>query len=233
MTRNYKFLYFIYALIINGLVTFFLPISFTISFRKPDIGNGTTNVAAEISFLLSSVQVALNVYACAVKILIMAFFLSTLKSTSVVLKKLDARCQTKEEKRVIFKVIKTGRRMVLGFASAYWSYAVASVLSSVLLGRPPYSLYLPYINWKNSKWEFALASIIEFFLMYGACSQEVVNDSYAAIYVNILRAHLKALSIRISRLGTNLEDNEKDIYANLKQCILDHKLLIEYHKFIL
>lgn len=220
MPERRKWLYALYSLIPNVLVTIWLPVSFVFSYAT------MTTEDLVPSSLLTSIQVAINVIGCSVKIVVMAFLLPKLRTANVFMDRLDARCRAEEEIAELRKIVQQGNRFVVLFAMSYWSYASSTFLGSVIFGRPPYALYNPFIDWRKSRLEFIAASLMEFALMDVACFQQVVDDSYAVIYVCILRTHMNILLMRLGRLATNTETKLEENLEELKLCIIDHKNLL-------
>ncbi|XP_039959864.1 odorant receptor 7a-like [Bactrocera tryoni] len=220
MPERRKWLYLLYSLIPNTLVTIWLPLSFVFSYATMS----TEDLVP--SSLLTSIQVAINVIGCSVKIVVMAFLLPKLRTANVYMNRLDARCCVEEEIAELRKIVQQGNRFVVLFAMSYWSYASSTFLGSVIFGRPPYALYNPIIDWRKSKLAFITASLMEFALMDVACFQQVVDDSYAVIYVCILRTHMRILLMRLKRLATSAETILEENLEELKLCIIDHKNLL-------
>lgn len=220
-TERYKYVYIVYSIFVHSCVTIFLPASFIASYVL------ASNRNLDYDTLFTSIQVAINVFGCSLKICMLLYFIPHLLTAEPVMAKLDERCVAEDEVELLYKIKNLGLKLVVNFSITFWSYALSTFVVSIIAGHPPYSLYLPKINWRNSKWEFFLASFIEFILMDSACFQQVANDSYAAVYVCIIRAHVNILRLRIRKLGADpeksLEDNEED----LKLCIKDHKNLIK------
>ncbi|XP_053952163.1 odorant receptor 7a-like [Anastrepha ludens] len=226
MPARHKWLYALYSLIPHALVTIWLPLSFVFSYA--------TMSAADLvpSSLLTSIQVAINVIGCSVKIVVMAFLLPKLRTANAFMDRLDARCRDEDEILELRKIVRQGNRFLVLFAMSYWSYATSTFLGSVFFGRPPYALYNPFFNWRKSKLEFIVASLIEFALMDVACFQQVVDDSYAVIYVCILRTHMNILLMRIKKLATNAETSVEENLEELKLCIIDHKNLLGLYNIV-
>ncbi|XP_004531172.2 odorant receptor 7a-like [Ceratitis capitata] len=226
MPARRKWLYSLYSLIPNSLVTLWLPLSFVFSYF--------TMSAEDLvpSSLLTSIQVAINVIGCSVKIVVMAFLLPKLRKANAYMDRLDARCKDEDEIAELRKIVKQGNRFVVLFAMSYWSYASSTFIGSVTFGRPPYDLYNPFIDWRKSKLEFVAASLIEFALMDVACFQQVVDDSYAVIYVCILRTHMNILLKRLGKLATCTEMSLEQNLEELKLCIRDHKNLLGLYNIV-
>lgn len=221
-TDKNKFGYTLWMIFIHFWVTIFLPSSFIASYSLKSSKN------FEYDVLLTSIQVAINVIGSSGKIVMLLYYIPHLKTTEPIMAELDKRCTEDDEIKLLHDLNILGRRLVVNFAICFWSYATSTFIVSILAGHPPYSLYLPYINWRNSKEEFIVASVIEWMLMDGACFQEVANDAYAAVYVCILRAHVNILRLRISKLNTKPNRTLKENEEELKMCIKDHKKIIEW-----
>lgn len=183
----------------------------------------------EIGNLLTSFQVAINVVGCSIKIILMFFLLPQLIKCEPIFEKLDKRCSSPAEKQLIKRFIHDGNRFVVLFAMAYWSYSTSTCISAVIFNRLPYNIYNPFIDPHASWGYFILAVLMEMVPMDVACFQQVVDDSYAVIYVSTLRTHMQALLLRLQRM--NADDAGKDMeernVEELKQCIIDHKNIIE------
>ncbi|XP_019894952.1 odorant receptor 42b-like [Musca domestica] len=224
-----RFLYFLWSLFVNLYATIYLPTGLVVGI--------ITHRDVAIGDMLTSLQVAIDVVGCAIKIVLMYFLLPQLLQCDPVLERLDKRCTSPEEKDLVRRFISHGNRFVILFGMAYWSYASSTCISAVLFHRLPYNLYNPLLDATASKGSFVLGVFVEMMPMYLACSQQVVDDSYAVIYTQILRTHLKALVFRLQHLnddhrnenGVISPEAEERNIENLKLCIIDHKNIIELY----
>ncbi|CAD7085721.1 unnamed protein product [Hermetia illucens] len=57
---------------------------------------------------------------------------------------------------------------------------------------------------------------------------DVSNDTFPAIYMLVLTAHVKTLNIRIRRLGVHVTESWQATNEELRQCIKDQQMLVEY-----
>ncbi|XP_061393086.1 odorant receptor 7a-like [Musca vetustissima] len=230
-----KTLYFVWSLVVNLYVTILLPTGFIMGIID------VTDENVEIGNLLTSFQVAINVVGCSIKIILMYFLLPQLLKCEPIFERLDKRCTSRKERDLIRRFIHDGNRLVVWFAIAYWSYSSSTCISAVLFGRLPYNLYNPFIDAQASMGNFILAVLMEMVPMDIACFQQVVDDSYAVIYVQILRTHMQALLIRLKHLNdeddameldgyNGDEDSEERNVEKLKLCIIDHKNIIELYE---
>lgn len=221
MPKNNRVLYIIWSLFINLLVTVYLPVGFAMSFTK------LSGAELEIGNVLTSLQVAINVLGCSIKIILMGFLLPKLLSCSPIIEKLDKRCHTKEEIDTIKKFIKEGNRFVVLFSISYWTYSSSTCVSALAFHRLPYNIWNPLIDSKISNLHFYAAVFVEMALLDVACFQQVVDDSYAVIYVSILRTHLEILLKRIKNMNKNANISLQENFDELKMCIIDHKNIIQ------
>ncbi|XP_073828356.1 odorant receptor 7a-like [Musca autumnalis] len=219
-------LYIVYSIIINCLTTLFTPISFTSSYFIK------SNAAVSFDIKLSSMQAAIDVYGCAIKILVLIYYKHKLEAAEKLMDKMDKRCQAEDEVQELYNIRNLGRRIVVGYCAAYWTYTTMTLISAFVSGAPSYSINLFIIDWRHSKIEFYLASFIEYLLTSWTCFQQVANDSYGTVYVCILRAQVRILLLRIRKMGSRLEQSAEENFEELKSVIQDHKDLIELHNAI-
>ncbi|XP_037812192.1 odorant receptor 42b-like [Lucilia sericata] len=226
MPKKNKTLYIIWSLLINTLVTIYLPLAFALSFMT------MSGEELEIGNLLTSVQVFINVLGCSTKIILMAFLLPKLLSCEPVIRKLDKRCHTQEERESIKRIIKQGNRFVVLFSISYWSYSSSTGISAAIFHRLPYNIYNPLIDSKVSNLHYYAAVFVELAIIDVACFQQVVDDSYAVIYVSILRTHLDILLKRIKNMNENAKVSLQENFEELKMCIIDHKNIIQLYNIV-
>ncbi|XP_073832925.1 odorant receptor 7a-like [Musca autumnalis] len=226
ITKKNPHPYIFYAITIHCLTTIFVPISFTSSyFVKSD-------VAVNYGVVLSSIQGVINVYGCIIKILLLVYYKHKLEAAEKLMDKMDMHCQAEDEVQELYNIRNLGRRIVVGYCAAYWTYTTMTFISSLVSGVPAYSINLFVIDWRRSKMEFYLASFIEYLLTSWTCFQQVANDSYGTVYVCILRAHVRILLLRIRKMGSRLEQSAEENLEELKSVIKDHKDLIELYNVI-
>ncbi|XP_067634637.1 odorant receptor 42a-like [Eurosta solidaginis] len=223
MPQRFRMLYIFYAIVMKFLVIIYLPLGFTLLFCTISAED------ANISNLLTSLQVTFDVYGGSVKFIILSFLLLKLRKTNVLTHRLDKRCRAADEIVELHRMVRFGQKVVLLFLLNFISYAVTTFLGAVIKGHPPYAMYYPFLEWRRSNVEFFFVSLFDFFLIHLACIQQTINDAYPVVYINILRTHIKTLLLRIDKLGTSsLEQN----LVELKLCIKDHQLLIELYNII-
>ncbi|XP_065365677.1 odorant receptor 7a-like [Calliphora vicina] len=217
--EKWQRLHKLYSLILNLFVLGWYPISFIVSYYF-EFRNMT------VSQLLTSIQVAFNVWGIPFKIATMLMSLRHLYETMDVMDILDARCDRQDEREKIRHCVMVGNRLTMVYMLVYCTYAEVTLIASVSMGQPPYSLYIPGIEWRNSKQEFAAQCVIEFVLTNLACCHEAAEDVYSVIYVYVIRTHMQILVERVRRLGKDLETTNDECYEQLAMCVKDHQNLL-------
>ncbi|ALC40429.1 Or22b [Drosophila busckii] len=177
---------------------------------------------------LTSLQVCFNAYGSSVKVAVTYTQLWRLIAAKQVLDKLDKRCVSDKERQQIHLVVARANHAFLIFTIVYCCYAGSTYLSSVFSGRPPWQLYNPFVDWHESTGKLWLASTLEYLVMSGAVLQDQLSDTYPLVYSLILRTHLNLLKQRIRQLRTDPNLSEQQNYQALVNCVIDHKLILNY-----
>ncbi|XP_065363823.1 odorant receptor 7a-like [Calliphora vicina] len=216
---KWKPLYYLYSVMLNLSALVFLPISFILSFYY-----GFRQMTPVQ--LLTSLQVAINVWGLPAKFLAVVISLKRLHEAMDVMDILDARCQRQDEKEKIRYCAMLGNRLTIFFIGFYMLYTALTMITSVLMGQPPYSVIIPLMDWRNSTLEFIVQSFLEYMLMNLICMHEGGDDVYAVIYIYAIRTHMQILVERVKRLGTDEETTNDDDYKQLVLCVKDHQELL-------
>lgn len=217
-----KLLYYLYSAFFNFWAQIFLPTTFCLSYYY-EAKNMT------ISQLLTSLQVAINVWGLPPKCFAMYISLKLLRKGRDIMDVLDQRCTREEEFAKIKRCIILCNRATVFYVSFYTTYAFTTMVTSMIMGMPPYNLIFPVMDWRASGYQFVLQSVIEFLLMCTICLHQGTDDVYAFIYIYVLRTHMQILVERVLRFGR--EENadkitDDEYYAELVRCIKDHQNLL-------
>ncbi|EDW01502.1 odorant receptor 42b [Drosophila grimshawi] len=216
-----RYVYFSWTLMAFGWHTVYLPLGF--------LGSYITQIKLFTpGEFLTSLQVCISAYGCSTKVIIIYSQLWRLIKARELLDKLDVHCSSLEEREKIHHIVARCNHVFLIFTIIYSSSGVSSYLSSVLSGHPPYQLYNPFLDWHDGTLNLWIVSTFEFMVLVGAAVQNLLSDTYTLVYGLILRTHLELLNGRISKLRTNPEMTEDENYEELVNCVLDHKLILEY-----
>lgn len=233
-----KSIYGIYSIISNFCICL-IPLTFVLSFYY-DFDKMST------SQLLTSIQVAIDVCGAPAKVLTVLSLYKHLQDTLEVMDILDKSCQMPQEYKQIHDCSITGKRLTILYVFSYFTYSFVAVLTSLIMGQPPYSLFMPKMNWRNSGMEFMIQTFLEYMLMNMVCLHQAALDVYGVIYIYIIRTHMQILVKRVGNLGTEEKQEEKEMdnencekismeeeennkdtyYEQLVKCI-------EYHQYLL
>ncbi|XP_037812190.1 odorant receptor 7a-like [Lucilia sericata] len=217
--QKWKPLYYFYSLLINLSVCVLLPTSFMLSYFF-EYHNMTTVQ------LLNSLQVSVNACCLPAKVLTMQISLKYLHRGMDIMDTLDKRCQRPDEKKKLSHCAIFGNRLSVFHATLYCFFAAVSVITSVIMGQAPYSMYIPNTDWKTSTMTFALQSFFEYVIMNAVCLHQVIVDSYSVVYIYVIRTHMQILVERVRSLGTDPKTSNDKHYEELLLCVKDHQELL-------
>ncbi|XP_030379272.1 odorant receptor 7a [Scaptodrosophila lebanonensis] len=223
-------LYRIYSVVVLTWQLVVVPTVFVLSYKSTG--------DMEISQILTSLQVAINACILPGKIIPVAYYLQRLRSADTLMNALDASCEQMAEQHRILDTVRTCKRIVWIYIAVYWLYSLCTCVCGFLLGQPPYSLYIPPLDWHRSRWEFCVQTIFDFLVMDWTCLHQAVDDCYPVTYIYIVRTHVQLLAQRIRSLGRRLSATEEESlvsltpaeqevqYNKLVHCIEDHQTLL-------
>nr|AID61203.1 odorant receptor [Calliphora stygia] len=217
--QKWKPLYYVYSVLLNFCVCVLYPISFSLSYYY-----GYRQMTPVQ--LLTSLQVALNVCSLPAKFITIVLNLKSLDRAMDVMDILDARCKRHDELEKIRHCAMLGNRLTVFFIGFYMFYTALTMVSSVAFGQPPYSVFIPYMDWRNSTLEFIGQSFLEYLLMNFICMHEGGDDVYAVIYIYTIRTHMQILVDRVKRLGRDDSISKEEHYKQLVLCVKDHQDLL-------
>ncbi|KAM8711936.1 hypothetical protein ACLKA7_012447 [Drosophila subpalustris] len=217
----WRYVYLIWTLTTFFWSTTYLPLGF--------LGSYVTQIKLFTpGAFLTSLQVGINAYGSSVKVIITYSQLWRLIKARELLDKLDLRCTSREDREKIHKVVARSNHAFLIFTFVFCGFAGSTYLSSVLSGHPPWQLYNPFIDWHDGILKLWIASTLEYMVMSGAVLQDQLCDTYPLVYSLILHTHLDILKERIRNLRTDDNMTENENHQELVNCVLDHKLILEY-----
>ncbi|KAI8036515.1 hypothetical protein M5D96_010674 [Drosophila gunungcola] len=161
--------YVLWSFALNFCSTFYQPIGFL---------TGLIIHLSEFSpgEFLTSLQVAFNAWSCSTKVLIVWALVKHFDEANVILDEMDKRITEPGERLQVHRAVSLSNRIFFFFMAVYMVYATNTFLSAILIGRPPYQNYYPYLDWRSSTLHLALQAGLEYFAMAGACFQDVFVD---------------------------------------------------------
>ncbi|KAH8263434.1 hypothetical protein KR044_009112 [Drosophila immigrans] len=177
---------------------------------------------------LTSLSVALNCFGSSIKASYTFAGMKRFYHAKELLDRMDERCRSPEQRQQLHQNVARCNRVYMCYQLMYSFYAASTFLAGAYSGRLPWKMYNPLIDWEASNFDFWLASFVEYIWMCGAVMQDQIADVYPIIYFLTLRTHLEMLKERLNRLRTDPTMTEDENYKELINCIVDHRLIIEY-----
>ncbi|XP_036343945.1 odorant receptor 7a-like [Rhagoletis pomonella] len=215
-------LYYIWSILLNGSIIFILPIvcvvGSIIQYARHDIGTMR---------FLNGIQAGLNVLGMPPKIIIMALSLNRLRSIEPTLAAMDARYKKPEDVALIRRSALMGNRMISAVFIAYMCYMLFSLMPNVIKGGVPFGFWIPFLDWNRSRIDFLAQSVVDVFFFFFSLYYQALNDTYGAVYIYVIRAHLQLLRRRVQQLGTDAEMSSEDKMEELVDCIVTHQQILE------
>ncbi|XP_062123398.1 odorant receptor 42b-like [Drosophila sulfurigaster albostrigata] len=178
--------------------------------------------------LITSVQLMFNLPNCYIKAAILYFNLWRLEKAKEMLDEMDKSCTRQEEKLQVHRSVIRCNTIYLAFMSVYNFYPLSTFANGIINGVTPWSLYIPFLNWRDGTRQLWLAAIIEYFLVIFPVYYNNATDIYPVIYGQTIRLHFDLLIKRIQRLRCDGDKTEDKNYEELTGCIKDHKRILEY-----
>ncbi|XP_067635832.1 odorant receptor 7a-like [Eurosta solidaginis] len=213
---KFRFLYYIYSSILTLFVIVFSPIVFNVGWIRD-------RHILSVSEILTCVQASLNVIGVPMKSISLVFALKRLRSIEPLLTKLDRRYTEMDEKAKIRHCAIKGNRIVFFYAISYMLYLIVAGISAIINSNAPLSLWIPNVNWRMSKWEYWFQFTFDLLILFIILLFQIVGDTYAAVYIYIIRTQVQLLANRVQRLGTLVYQNRDQIYDELHTCIIIHQ----------
>ncbi|XP_030376370.1 putative odorant receptor 19b [Scaptodrosophila lebanonensis] len=151
-----------------------------------------------------------------------------LKQIRHILRRLDGRLQTLEEQGLISSADRQCKRMFKALLA--FSIALLSSAGLVVHWSPTRQLLFPSWfpwNWWETRQRFVATLLLQLVGLLMHCLIEVCNNTYPQAYLPMVAAHIKALSMRIRRLGQECDQRQEQAYLELVDCIGDHQIILE------
>ncbi|XP_012161119.1 odorant receptor 7a-like [Ceratitis capitata] len=218
-TAHCRLLYYFYGSIITLFVVVLSPLIFNIGWIRD------RNVLS-IMEILNCVQAALNVIGVPIKSIALMLCLDRIHSVEPLLLKLDAHYSKWDDMLRIRQCAIMGNRLVFSYIVPYMMYETLTVVSAVLGGHAPLTLWLPYVDWHRSSREYWLQVCFDAITLFYLLCHQIINDSYPAVYIYIVRTHVQLLERRVSRLGYVPQKSEHENCQELQECIVTHQEIL-------
>lgn len=210
--------YFVYAIILNLSISLF-PASLIINLIL------SQNLAEFCENLYNTItDVVVNI-----KLLNFILMKHKVIQAKVILQTLDTRAKSSKEKETLREGVASAEQIfnillrLTGCAMITSQMLVYLSSERVLM----YPAWYPW-DWKASRSKFALAHLYQVYGLITQSTQNLTNETYPLTMLILLSAHIKALAFRIKNLNSDGTKSEEALYAELTDCIKDHKIIHKY-----
>ncbi|KAH8420658.1 hypothetical protein KR222_004636, partial [Zaprionus bogoriensis] len=231
------------GIVINVLVTLFFPLTllaklfFTYSLRElcENLTITITDLVANLKFI--------NVF----------LVRRQLQEIRQLLRQLDKRAmqlRNGEEIAALRQAVLTAQRSFRTFAGIFVFGTTLSCIR-VAIGQERQLLFPAWfgLDWRQSDWAYFLIYSYQLFGLIVQALQDCANDSYPPAYLCILTGHMRALELRVRRIGYPDRDSESEqelnphllydhrrrrrvVYAQLCACLEDYMNILKLHSII-
>ncbi|EDW01070.1 odorant receptor 59b [Drosophila grimshawi] len=215
----WRYVYLIWSFTTFSFGVFYLPAAFLISYVR-EFSNFSP------SEFFTSLQVAINAYGSSVKCIITYSFMWRLRKTQNLLDRLDERLLKDDDRQKIHNAVARCNYAFLIFTFIYCGFAGSTFFSMVLNGSPPWSIYNPFVDWRDSTANLWIQSIFEYIVMSFAVLQCQLSDTYPLVFTLIIRAHFEVLKDHVRNLRMDPDKTEQENYDELTNCIMDYKIIL-------
>lgn len=219
-TEKYRMIFDIWSFTVLTILEVYLPIAFVIAFLK----NFNNLTPTEV---LGSLALFFNLPTCGIKVIILIVNRWRIDKAKDMLEIMYTRCIQYEERLQIYKLVKRCDTFTILYVVAYLMTPTLMLITSVLSGHVPFNIYIPLLDWHESKRNLWIASLIEYVLLSTGISCCIFVDCMPFIFGLTVRGHMKLLIQRVEVLRNDPSCNEDENYEELVCCIMDHKLILE------
>nr|QKN21234.1 odorant receptor [Bactrocera dorsalis] len=176
---------------------------------------------------LTSLQASLNALLLPFRTLVIAINFKRLRSVEQIFENLDQFYVREEERLEIKNCEKTCRSLFFTCSILYNIYGVSTWLVA-LFAHNHDIFWLIFIDWiPYQPLRHCLHFLSEVVMIHFLLQASVSSDTFPAIYIRALRTHIKLLTGRVSRLGTNSVFNDEQNFRELVACISSHQQILQ------
>ncbi|XP_022219059.2 odorant receptor 2a [Drosophila obscura] len=158
-----------------------------------------------------------------------------LREIRSLIQQLDCRAQAignRDELCTLLQAVRTARNTFRTFA---WIFVCGTSLSCVrvALARSRQLLYPAWfgVDWSDSDEAYVGIYVYQLFALIVQAVQNCANDSYPPAYLCLLTGHMRALEVRVGRIGCGCR-TDRQSYDQLLGCIQDLTLIHRMHTII-
>lgn len=175
--------------------------------------------------ILESLAISFTIVMDSTKLYLFWRNMEGLKHCKLISEKLDETAKANPDEFKILLSLKKKAKYILALYFFSYSSICAIALPRLFVNsekRLLYPAYFPF-NWKANNFiyrtTFAYQWVAAVLQAYGS----LVTDTFIALAMCLLTYHLRVLSMRISKIGTNPNKSERENHEDLRAAINDHK----------
>lgn len=182
----------------------------------------------QLKDILSNLAVNITPIAINVKFANILFRRKIILDVTPWVQQLDTRATSAQEQKCLRWGVQTAHKMFYLTCGMYIVAVVLGELGALLSHEKKMMLPAWYpFDWKHSTWKYFIVHLHQSVALVLYVLQNVSNDTFPAIYMLVLKSHVKTLNIRIRRLGLDTTESSQVTCAELIQCIQDQQMLVE------
>lgn len=183
---------------------------------------------ATITESLTRLQAVINAIFIVVKSLVVLVNLKRLQNVEPVMKSLDERYNTAQERQQISDCVAACTRLYASMGCLYYSYGTLSILSALISHKQPFGVWYPFLDLiSNPTIYFYTCLLLEACYGYFLLAAQYLHDIYPTLYMRTLRTQIQLLRARISRLGEDPDMSDKENHKELVECIDTHQKILQ------
>ncbi|XP_044316802.1 odorant receptor 2a [Drosophila rhopaloa] len=206
--------YRMYSIVLNSVVTVLFPLSLIARLLF------TTNMAG----LCENLTITITDVVANLKFVNVYLVRSQLQEIRSLLRRMDKRTKSvgdPAELSALRREVDIAQGSFRTFARIFVFGTTLSCVRVVI--RPDRELLYPAwfgVDWKNSTRNYVLINIYQLFGLTVQAIQNCASDSYPPAFLCLLTGHMRALELRVRRIGYGA-DGKEEVYEELVECIRD------------
>ncbi|XP_055389912.1 odorant receptor 2a-like [Condylostylus longicornis] len=215
--KTKRYLFILYAIVLNFCITFFFPLTFSINLLE-------TRTLLEICENLTITVTDIN---ASIKFLNVFLVRNKLLTFANILKILDQKSKSKYELKILKDALKLSHKYFQLFVITF-IFGITLSFLMVCFTRERVLMFPEWFpfDWKKSSKNFTIATTYQLIGLIVQAWQNAGSDSYPPACLIILSAHIKSLAYRIEKIGSDPTKSKKHNHKVLIECIQDHKIIL-------
>ncbi|XP_037912171.1 odorant receptor 2a-like [Hermetia illucens] len=217
--EKYKLLFYIYSILLIFVVHILYLLSLYIDLFLLD----------NIQDILDNLKVTICCTVCTLKVFNTFARREELHRLRNIIRQLDMSVVNQDEKDYLQSIMKTSSRFFFAFFVFYGSCSVTCEIP-LIFAKERYLLYSAWFpfDWENSTTAYVGVHLYQFIGSSVITYEDAVNDSYPGTLLWLLKGHLRALGLRISKIGYDPSRTAEDNYDELIRAVKIYGICMKY-----